>query len=219
MNEPVMPHTPNFATIDDRIAIGKACRQRLHRVDQDRWVRKSEVDPVKLLVEYSKSRLAELLPIKWSRMSLSPFSFFRGAVPLMAADLAASPNTGIIAQICGDAHVQNLGAYAAPDGRLIFDINDFDETVTGPWEWDVKRLATSLILVGREARSSENNCTDAVREFVATYRLTSERCSRLSIRFHQDLPFECHKQKYGGYNHRCENEGSLVWRYYRSALS
>jgi len=171
----------NFATIDDRLAFGRTCRQRLHRVDQCRWIRRSGVDPVARLVSYSKNRLPQLLPIKWARMALSPFAFFRGAVPLMAGDLAASANTGIIAQICGDAHVRNLGAYAAPDGRLIFDINDFDETVTGPWEWDVKRLSTSIVLAGREARSSENECVSAVREFVATYRLTADRCSKLTV--------------------------------------
>jgi uncharacterized protein (DUF2252 family) len=181
MKDPRSWWSGNLTTIDERLEFGRRCRLRLHRVDQCHWARESGIDPITRLVAFSKNRVPELLPIKWVRMSLSPFAFFRGAVPLMAADLAASPNTGIIAQICGDAHVRNLGAYAAPDGRLIFDINDFDETVTGPWEWDVKRLATSIVLAGREARTSENDCANAVREFVATYRLTADRCSRLTV--------------------------------------
>jgi uncharacterized protein (DUF2252 family) len=103
-------------------------------------------------------------------MRKSPFAFFRGAAVLMASDLATLPTTGLTAQLCGDAHVFNLGAYAAPDGRLVFDINDFDETTPGPWEWDVKRLATSLVLAGQDCGQSESRCTDGVRAMVASYR-------------------------------------------------
>jgi len=177
---PAKPHS-DLAKVAERRDFGISCRQRLHRVDQGRWQRKKNLDPVALLVGSAKRRLPELLPIKWARMALSPFGFFRGAVPLMAADLAASAHTDIMVQMCGDAHVRNLGAYAAPDGRLIFDINDFDETIRGPWEWDVKRLATSLVLAGREAHDSESNCRDAVHEFVASYRKTAEHCSRLTL--------------------------------------
>ena len=108
-------------------------------------------DPVALLMAECRGRQADLLPIKFDRMKSSPFGFYRGAAPLMAADLALTPVTGVNVQICGDAHVRNLGAFAGPDARLIFDINDFDETTTAPWEWDVKRLAASLVLAGREA--------------------------------------------------------------------
>ena len=90
-------------------------------------------------------------------MAESPFSYFRGAAPVMAADLAVVPNTGIEAQLCGDAHVRNLGAFAAPDGRLVFDINDFDETIRGPFEWDLKRMAASLVLAARESRHKESS--------------------------------------------------------------
>ncbi|MGZ4991645.1 MAG: DUF2252 domain-containing protein, partial [Methylobacter sp.] len=103
-------------------------------------------------------------------MAASPFGFYRGAVPVMAADLSKLPNTGIHSQICGDAHVRNLGAYAGVDGRLIFDINDFDETIRGPWEWDVKRMAASLMLAGREANNSEKQCKEAVLDFARSYR-------------------------------------------------
>src|SRR5262245_66393608 len=103
-------------------------------------------------------------------MRASPFSFFRGAAALMAADLARLPRTGVTVQLCGDAHVRNLGAYAAPDGTLVFDLNDFDETIAGPWEWDVKRLATSLILAGEESGLSLAPCEASVRSFVHSYR-------------------------------------------------
>ena len=103
-------------------------------------------------------------------MRASPLTFFRGSAAVMAADLAMMPRTGVMVQICGDAHVRNLGAYATPDGTLVFDLNDFDETITGPWEWDVKRLATSLILAARESGQSEARCEASVRSFVLSYR-------------------------------------------------
>ena len=91
--------------------------------------------------------MPQLLPIKYARMAVSPFAFFRGAVSIMAADLGRLPHSGVAVQLCGDAHVQNLGSFAAPDGKLVFDINDFDETIRGPWEWDVKRMAASIVVV------------------------------------------------------------------------
>ena len=97
-------------------------------------------------------RVPALIKLKYELMAQSPFGYFRGAAPVMAADLAVLPYTGICRQLCGDAHVRNLGAYAAPDGRLVFDINDFDETIRGPFEWDLKRMAASLVLAGRESR-------------------------------------------------------------------
>ncbi len=103
-------------------------------------------------------------------MRASPVAFFRGAAVLMASDLATLPTTGLTVQLCGDAHVHNLGAYAGPDGRLVFDINDFDETIPGPWEWDLKRLATSLVLAGKESHQSEARCEESVRAMVASYR-------------------------------------------------
>jgi len=108
--------------------------------------------------------------MKWGKMAASPFAFFRGAAPLMAKDLALLPTTGLLVQMCGDAHVENLGAYAAPDGEVVFDLNDFDESMPGPWEWDVKRLATSLILAGEDAGSPNGDCENAVRAFAESYR-------------------------------------------------
>jgi len=151
--------------------MGRECRNKVRRVDQAKWNPKHrKFDVIELLLKSQHGRLPELLPIKWAHMKASPFGFFRGAVPVMAADLAPLSCTGLMAQICGDAHVQNLGAFEAPDGRLIFDINDFDETIVGPWEWDVKRMSASLVLAGREAGNSDKECRAAVLAFAAKYR-------------------------------------------------
>jgi uncharacterized protein (DUF2252 family) len=114
-------------------------------------------------------------------MRVSPFSFFRGAAVLMASDLARLPRSGITVQLCGDAHVRNLGAYAAPDGRLVFDINDFDETMPGPWEWDVKRLATSLVLASQETGQAESRQGEAARTFVRSYRARLREFARMPV--------------------------------------
>ena len=160
-----------FASLEERRSFGKSRRRALPRGDQGRWTTwAGRRDPLATLLEASRGRLPELLPIKWGRMAASPFGFFRGAVPVMALDLARSPVTGVHVQMCGDAHVRNLGAFAAPDGHLVFDINDFDETMPGPWEWDVKRLAASLVLAGREAGDGDDLCTEAVGELVSSYR-------------------------------------------------
>jgi uncharacterized protein (DUF2252 family) len=122
-----------------------------------------------VLLASTKGRLVRLLPIKYRRMSSSPFAFFRGAVAIMAADLGRLPHSGIRVQLCGDAHVQNLGSFAAPDGKLVFDFNDFDETIPGPWEWDVKRMATSIVLAGRESNHNGASCEAAAAAFAERY--------------------------------------------------
>ncbi len=124
-----------------------------------------------LLERVERGRVPALLKLKHQLMAQSPFGYFRGAAPVMAADLAVLPNTGIMSQLCGDAHVRNLGAFAAPDGRLVFDINDFDETIRGPFEWDLKRMAASLVLAGRESRHKESAACAAV-----------EKCMRALLR-------------------------------------
>ncbi len=134
-----------------------------------------------MLREANAPRIPELVALKTYRMAASPFAFFRGAAPVMAADLATLPVTGLATQICGDAHVKNLGAYAAPDGHLVFDINDFDETTVGPWEWDVKRLATSLVLAGREAGARPGRAREAVRAFVRSYREEMQSLAGLNV--------------------------------------
>ena len=155
----------------ERLAQGRLLRTKCGRSTHAAWTpTTNRADPITLLMEENKGRQNNLLPTKFERMKTSPFGFYRGAAPLMAADLAGTPNTGLRVQICGDAHVKNLGAYAAPDGRLVFDLNDFDETIVGPWEWDIKRLATSIILAGRDAKDKMSDCHEAVLEFVQTYR-------------------------------------------------
>jgi uncharacterized protein (DUF2252 family) len=157
--------------LSERRKRGKKLRHKVGRIDNADWsLEKTKRDPVAIILAANADRLRSLVPIKMGRMAAGPFAFFRGVAPLMAADLATLPVTGLQVQICGDAHVRNLGAYAAPEGHLVFDINDFDETTSGPWEWDLKRLATSLVLAGREAGESASGCRDSVKEMVRSYR-------------------------------------------------
>ena len=128
-----------------------------------------------------RGRVPALITLKYGRMAASPFGYFRGAVPVMAYDLSLMNNTGILTQLCGDAHVRNLGAFAGPDGRLVFDINDFDETIAGPFEWDVKRMATSLVLAGREAGAKNVQCHDAASVFLERYRTTMITFARMPV--------------------------------------
>jgi uncharacterized protein (DUF2252 family) len=142
----------------------------LHRQQNDQLDFKSrKATPLSLLERAERGRVPALLKLKHQLMAQSPFSYFRGAAPVMAADLAVVPNTGIEAQLCGDAHVRNLGAFAAPDGRLVFDINDFDETIRGPFEWDLKRMAASLVLAARESGHKESSASTAVEQCILRY--------------------------------------------------
>ena len=126
-------------------------------------------DPLRLLRASVKGRVPSLLALKYQRMMASPFGFFRGAAPVMAYDLSLAPHTNILTQLCGDAHVQNLGAYSGLDGRLVFDINDFDETIRGPFEWDIKRMATSILLAGEQARLKPSDIHLAAASFLSAY--------------------------------------------------
>src|SRR5580692_3690428 len=154
----------------ERRAFGQSRRKQVRRQEQNRWRSADrQTDPIDALAVSAVGRVPALMAIKWQRMAASPFGFFRGAVPVMAADLAVLPHTGIFTQLCGDAHVRNLGAYAAPDGRLVFDINDFDETIRGPFEWDLKRMSASLVLAGREAGHKESSAQAAAEEFTMHY--------------------------------------------------
>jgi uncharacterized protein (DUF2252 family) len=172
---------PSSSSLRERVAFGQKQRQLLKRSDQANWdVNKRKRGPIEIIRASNRERILELVPIKMARMAVSPFFFFRGSVAVMAADLATMQSTRIMAQICGDAHVRNLGAYAAPDGRLVFDLNDFDETIRAPWEWDLKRLAASLVLAGREARNSDRQCREAVLVCGRTYRGKMQEFSRMS---------------------------------------
>jgi uncharacterized protein (DUF2252 family) len=166
----------------DRRAFGQSRRKQVRRQEHKRWrAANRQTDPIDALAASAVGRVPALLAIKWQRMAASPFGFFRGAVPVMAADLAVLPNTGIFTQLCGDAHVRNLGAYAAPDGRLVFDINDFDETIRGPFEWDVKRMATSIILAGRESGNKSAACSEAAAILLRAYRRSMHAFARMPV--------------------------------------
>jgi uncharacterized protein (DUF2252 family) len=137
-------------TRDERTAAGKEARKQVPRSSHGAWEPAAgRPDPVELLEEQAVTRVPELVPIRYGRMSVSPFTFFRGAALLMASDLAHTPDSGLKVQACGDAHLSNFGGFASPERELIFDLNDFDETLPAPWEWDVKRLAASVAVAGR----------------------------------------------------------------------
>src|SRR6266576_4406633 len=139
-------------SVGERAARGEAARRTSPRIGHRDWAPAADrPDPVAVLEEQAATRVADLLPIRYGRMLASPFAFYRGAAAIMAADLAGSPDTGLKVQLCGDAHLSNFGVYAAPDRHLVFDLNDFDETLPGPWEWDVKRLAASIEVAGRDS--------------------------------------------------------------------
>jgi uncharacterized protein (DUF2252 family) len=138
-------------SVEGRFAWGRSKRADVPRSSHGEWrPAQDRPDPVELLEQQAATRVPELVPIRYSRMLVSPFTFYRGAAYLMASDLAGTPRTGLEAQLCGDAHLSNFGAYAAPDRRLVFSINDFDETLPGPFEWDLKRLVTSFAVAGRD---------------------------------------------------------------------
>jgi uncharacterized protein (DUF2252 family) len=172
----------HFPTPQERRALGRARRKQMARQDHAHWQPEARRHkPVVLMEESMRGRLPLLVKLKYERMLASPFGYFRGAVPVMAADLAVLANTGIITQICGDAHVRNLGAFAAPDGRLVFDINDFDETIRAPFEWDLKRLSTSLVLAGRATSCKKGQCEDAVLTFATQYRKFVDMFARMPV--------------------------------------
>jgi uncharacterized protein (DUF2252 family) len=166
----------------ERVALGQERRKHLRRPDHGMWKAKDRKESsLKLLAASVKGRVPALVARKNELMAASPFGYFRGAVPVMAYDLSLAGNTGIHCQLCGDAHVRNLGAFAGPDGRLVFDINDYDETIVGPFEWDVKRMATSLVLAGRGAGTKDARCLDAARLFLENYRSMMAMFARMPV--------------------------------------
>ena len=160
-----------FFSPDDLRQMGKIRRESCPREAHAAWQPTDQrPDPLKLLIESNEGRVPELIPIRYGRMLQSPFTFFRGAAMNMAADLATTPVSGMRVQACGDCHLCNFGAFATPERRVNFDINDLDETLPAPWEWDIKRLATSIVLASRNNRHSENNARDAALACVRSYR-------------------------------------------------
>ena len=158
-------------SIADRMRRGKALRERVPRTSHAKWSAPSgRPDPIEVLRLSDRGRLPELLPIRYGRMRQSPFAFFRGSAAVMAWDLSKTPATGIRVQACGDCHAANFGGFASPERQLLFDINDFDETLQAPWEWDVKRLGASVVLASRELGMSSARCEDAVLTMALSYR-------------------------------------------------
>ena len=164
---------PTRLTVEQRVAAGRTARTATPRSSHAAWTPSpARVDPITMLQEQDASRVTELVPIRHARMLKSPFAFFRGAAAVMAADLAPTPRTGFDVQLCGDAHLANFGGFASPDRDLVFSINDFDETLPGPWEWDVKRLAASTVVAGRDRGFGTEQCREIVLGTVRQYRDT-----------------------------------------------
>jgi len=160
-----------YLSPDERRAEGKALRDTTPRAAHGSWKPpEHRRDPVELLIETNKGRVPELVPIRFGRMLQSPFSFYRGAAAIMAMDLASTARSGLAVQACGDAHLMNFGAFATPERNVIFDINDFDETLPAPWEWDLKRLVASVVVAARHLRLSETECARAAIGTARSYR-------------------------------------------------
>ncbi len=172
----------NKLSTAERHELGKAARSATPReVHRDWSPDPARADPVTLLEEQNQDRVPWLVPIRHARMRVSPFTFYRGAARIMAADLAATPTSGFDAQIGGDAHLSNFGAYASPERQLVFDQNDFDETLRGPWEWDLKRLVTSFIIAGQHLGFTKSDCRRAASEAARSYREAMARFAKMGF--------------------------------------
>src|SRR6478672_5951732 len=164
------PKAVTHLTRAERVARGRAARAEAPRSAHDAPAFQEIRDPVAILEQQATSRVPELVPIRYGRMLASPFAFYRGGALIMAADLAGTPRSGLRAQLCGDAHLSNFGVFGSPERNLVFDINDFDETAPGPWEWDVKRLAASFAIATREIGFSDDERRTVVLDTVRAYR-------------------------------------------------
>jgi uncharacterized protein (DUF2252 family) len=165
------PLATTYRTLAEGLARGKALRQRVPRALHAQWQPGSDrPDPVTMLESADAGRVAELIPIRHGRMLPSPLTFFRGSAAAMAFDLVRTPITGIRVQLCGDCHLLNFGGFGTPEGNFVFDLTDFDETLPGPWEWDVKRLAASISVAGRVLGVSRRKCEEATLACVRSYR-------------------------------------------------
>jgi hypothetical protein len=157
-NEPRSILREGRLSVEERVARGRAARAAVPRGLHARWESAPDrPDPVSLLESQAQSRLSDLTRIRYGRMVASPFSFYRGAAIVMTEDLGSTPTSSIRTQLCGDAHLSNFGVFASPERTLVFDLNDFDETLPGPWEWDLKRLAASFVIASRETGFSEEH--------------------------------------------------------------
>lgn len=160
---------------------GVAIRKLVPRSSHTEWSpSENREDPVETLIKTSIGRMENLVPLRYSRMMESPFTFFRGTAAIMAADLKNTPNTGIELQLCGDCHLMNFGGFATPERKLVFDINDFDETFPGPWEWDIKRLATSFVIAGKWKKFPGKICKEFAWHVADSYKRNMLEYSKLS---------------------------------------
>ena len=167
-------------TAEARVARGRAARSEAPRSAHSRWApAPGRPDPIGLLEEQAQSRIPELVPIRHGRMLISPFTFYRGAALIMAVDLATTPESGVTVQLCGDAHLSNFGLFGTPERRMLFDITDFDETLPGPWEWDVKRLAASIEILGRDRGFAASDRRAIVMAGVREYRDRMRHAARM----------------------------------------
>lgn len=175
------PSQARFRSREERIQIGKSLRERLPRSDHAIWQPPAAGrEPIEIIEASNRGRLQELIPIRYGRMLRSPFTFLRGSAALMAYDLATTPKTDIIVQACGDCHLLNFGFFATPERNLVFDINDFDETLPAPWEWDLKRLVVSFLIAGRDSDLSDRESKAAAIDCARSYREHLREYSRLS---------------------------------------
>jgi uncharacterized protein (DUF2252 family) len=177
-----LPVAPALPTPQQRMEEGKARRLKVPRSAHARWKpSRKRSDPIALLEESNKTRLQHLVPLRYGRMLVSPFTFYRGSPIVMANDLAQTPSSGIRVQACGDAHLMNFGVYASPERNLLFDVNDFDETLPGPWEWDVKRLAASCIVAGRTFGMKASDSEEAAAGCARFYRKKMREYSEMRL--------------------------------------
>ncbi len=174
-------HAVPHLTAEERATLGKEARSVAPRSSHGEFRPAGDrPDPVALLERQATSRVPELVPIRYGRMLVSPFTFFRGAALIMAADLASTPRSGLRVQVCGDAHLSNFGLFASPERTMMFDVNDFDETLPGPWEWDLKRLAASVVIAARDREFTEKEANNAALSVGASYRSEMLRLSGLA---------------------------------------
>jgi len=164
-------HGGTYQTADERAATGRALRDKVSRASHAGWVSPAgRRNPIEILLESNEGRIPELIPIRFGRMSASPFAFYRGAAALMAADLATTPTSGLRVQACGDAHLMNFGGFATPERNVIFDVNDLDETLPAPFEWDLKRLAASVVIAAEHLVLPKSDAARVVTDLVREYR-------------------------------------------------
>jgi uncharacterized protein (DUF2252 family) len=196
---------PQFS-VADRVARGKDARAEVPRSEHAVFEPSpTRADPIELLEEQAKTRVPQLVPIRYGRMLVSPFTFYRGAATLMAHDMAGTPRSGLVVQCCGDAHLSNFGVFASPERELVFDVNDFDETLPGPWEWDVKRLSASMLIAAEDDGFPRKDQHRIVLDTVGSYRSAMRKFAGMSTLevWYSHLDIDATVAEFGGqYKHK-----------------